>query len=623
MSSITPHYRTITQLLQNRSFSIDEYQREYKWDKKNVEELISDLQTKFSQDYQPGHLPKNASEYSDYFLGSIIVTRRADKSYLVDGQQRATSITLLLIYLYRQATARKLKVAPRIEPLIFSDNYGVLNFNLDISERLDVIQALFAGNDYNASGKNESVQNILDRYRDIESSELADELGDGFETFIYWLLTNVGLIEIATETDEHAYSIFETMNDRGKPLSPVDMMKAYLLGGIDDHDERTSANTTWKKTISELISWGSEPNAERDSVFVKAWLRSRYAESIRDGKAGATDKDWELIGTAFHRWIRDNSKRIGAGTSTENRKLILDEIPFFARSYTQILDAAKAYTPGWESVFYNAHNDFTWQPTVLLAALSPLDDSDTAAKKMNAVATYLDIWLMRRTVNYIRVGYSSVSYTMWGLCRDIRDKSLTELVDVLKQKLHAGDADFDGSQVRGRLGVTDLRMNQFSRRYIYHFLARITSYVDVESGKPDIFDKYVDRKVKNSFDIEHIWADKYGRYDDDFDSRTDFDNARNNIGGLLLLPADVNRSYQDRPFDQKAPHYAKQNLLAASLTSSAYTHQPQFAQFVQREGLGFRAYDQFGLAEQLERRKLVLELAKRVWDPERLEAFRA
>ncbi|WP_027504827.1 DUF262 domain-containing protein [Rhodococcus sp. UNC23MFCrub1.1] len=622
MSSITPHYRSVKQLLQARSFSIDEYQREYKWDKKNVEELISDLQTKFSLEYQDGHMPRNASTYSDYFLGSIIVTRRADKYFLVDGQQRATSLTLLLIYLYRQAKSRDLSVVTTIEPLIFSDIYGQRMFNLDIPERLDVITALFNGNDFNPAGKNESVHNILERYRDIEQSELADEMGAGLETFIYWLLNNVGLIEIATETDEHAYSIFETMNDRGKPLSPVDMMKAYLLGGIDEAADRTAANLAWKKTVSDLISWGSDPDPERDAVFVKAWLRARYAESIRDRKAAAVDKDWELIGTAFHRWLRDSAKRIGIGTANENRRLISDEIPFFARAYMQILHASKYYTSGLESIFYNAHNDFTWQPTVLLAALSPLDDETTVLKKLDAVATYIDIWLMRRTVNYIRVGYSSVSYSMWRLCSDIRNMSIDDLIDTLKQKLADDDVSFDGAKSRGRLGVTDLRLNQFSRRYIFHFLARVTSFVDVQSGRPDIFDRYTDRSTRNPFDIEHIWADKYRRYSSDFSSEADFDSARDNVGGLLLLPADVNRSYQDRPFDEKSPHYAKQNLLASSLTSAAYRHQPQFSQFMEREGLKFRPYDVFGRSEQLERRELMSQLAQRVWDPQRLERYR-
>ena len=90
VSSITPHYRTVTQLLQNRSFSIDEYQREYKWSQQNIEELVTDLQGKFDSAYRAGDSPKAASEYPDYFLGSIIVTKRAGKNFLVDGQQRVT-----------------------------------------------------------------------------------------------------------------------------------------------------------------------------------------------------------------------------------------------------------------------------------------------------------------------------------------------------------------------------------------------------------------------------------------------------------------------------------------------------------------------------------------------------
>nr|WP_287129757.1 hypothetical protein [Candidatus Cyanaurora vandensis] len=59
------------------------------------------------------------------------------------------------------------------------------------------------------------------------------------------------------------------------------------------------------------------------------------------------------------------------------------------------------------------------------------DDDETVRCKLAVTATYLDIWLMRRVVNYIRVGYSSTSYAMWVLFRDIRRKSLPELVEIL------------------------------------------------------------------------------------------------------------------------------------------------------------------------------------------------
>jgi uncharacterized protein with ParB-like and HNH nuclease domain len=622
MSSITPHYRTIRELLQSRSFAIDEYQREYKWERKNIEELISDLQAKFETSYQQGDEPRSASRYADYFLGSIIVTRRGEKSYLVDGQQRVTSLTLLLIYLYRAAKDRGLNVTATIEPLIFSDNYGEQQFNLDIAERLPALRALFSGAVYNADGKDESIQNIVARYQDIESLDLAGELGGGLATFIYWLIGNVGLIEISTDTDAHAYSIFETMNDRGKPLSPVDMLKAYLLAPIEDDQERADANRIWKKTVLDLISWEPDPDAERDGTFVKAWLRAKYAETIRDRKAGASDKDWELIGTIFHRWLRDNSVRVDAGDDKQNRRLMTEEFPFFARMYQKILDASATYTPGLESVFYNAHNDFTWQATVLLAPLTVDDDDEIARRKLAATAAYLDIWLMRRVVNYIRVGYSSVSYAMWALCRDIRDRPLPELIDVLEQKLAEDDVSFEGSPSRGRHGVSQLGLNQFSRRYIYHLLARLTSFTEVGSGKPDLFDKYVDRSARNPCDIEHVWADDYDRYAGEFSTPQEFSDWRDRIGGLLLLPADVNRSYQAKPFEDKVPHYAKQNLYAASLSAVTYEHQPQFQSFITTQGLPFRPYQHFGKAEQEERTALVLSLVNKIWSPGRLDEYR-
>lgn len=435
-----------------------------------------------------------------------------------------TSLTLLLIYLYREAQAQALGVTSTVEPLIVSNDFGERKFNLDITERVPVLRALFSGDQYDATGKDESIQTIVSRFDDIQTMDIAEELGDGLEVFIYWLINKVGLIEISTETDAHAYAIFETMNDRGKPLSPVDMLKAYLLGAVDDAEARADANRIWKKTVFDLISWEPSPDAERDASFVKAWLRAQFAETIRERRAGASDKDWELIGSAFHRWVRDNASRMGVGDSSSNLTLMTSELPFFARAYRRILEASRECVPGLEPVFYNAHNDFTWQSTVLLAPLVVGDDDETVRRKLAATATYLDIWVMRRTVNYIRVGYSSVSYAMWLLCRDIRGKSLDELVTILSDKLEqdATEVSLEGSDSRGRKGIADLRLNQFSKRYIYHLLARLTAYTEVESGRPDPFADLVDRGRRNPWDIEHIWADTYDRYADECPTTQDF-----------------------------------------------------------------------------------------------------
>lgn len=619
MSHPNPHYRTIAQLLEKRSFSIDEYQREYKWEQKQIEELINDLRQKFVGSYRPEDATTEISKYTDYFLGPIIVT---EKNALVDGQQRITSLTLLLIYLYRGAKNQGMGVADTMLPLIYADINGVKMFNLNVPERLSIVEALFNDIEFPLANQPESIQNIDARYRDIEASDLVNELGAGLPHFIYWLMNRVGVIEIVTSTESDAYSIFETMNDRGKPLNPVDMLKAILLAPIPDEFRRKEANRVWKQTIQKLISSGSEVDTDRDSTAIKAWLRAQYANDIRERKAEATDKDWELIGSPFHRWVRNNTKRLGWGTETGNLAVIQTEFPFFANAYLEIQQASSTYTRGLEAVFYNAHNEFTWQSTVLLAPLSKLDSQETIRRKLAAAAIYLDIWLMRRVVNYIRVGYSSANYAMYLLCKDIRNKPLPELVDILKTKLanDNNEVSFEGSVSRDRRGLDDLRINSFSRRYIYHLLARLTAYVEIQSGIPsDPFPGLVDRTVKNPFDIEHISPDDFSRYRGLFANSTDFQNWRNHVAGLLLLPADVNRSLKAKSFDEKAPHYAKQNFYAGSLTESVYLHQPQFLAFRDRYHLPFEHFDSFGIAEQAKRLELIHDLVNLVWSPDRLD----
>ena len=72
--------KTVRELLANRKYSIDYYQREYKWQTKQVAELIDDLSAKFLESYEPGHERAAVAAYGHYFVGSIIVS---DK----DGRQ--------------------------------------------------------------------------------------------------------------------------------------------------------------------------------------------------------------------------------------------------------------------------------------------------------------------------------------------------------------------------------------------------------------------------------------------------------------------------------------------------------------------------------------------------------
>src|SRR5207302_8668420 len=133
----------------------------------------------------------------------------------------------------------------------------------------------------------ESVQNLYQRYRDIEAVFPEELRGDSLLHFIDWLLRNVHLVEITAYSDDDAYTIFETMNDRGLSLSPTDMLKGYLLANIDSASDKARADKIWKNRMLELSEFGKEEGAD----FFKAWLRGKYAETIRERKKGAKNKD--------------------------------------------------------------------------------------------------------------------------------------------------------------------------------------------------------------------------------------------------------------------------------------------------------------------------------------------
>ena len=256
---------------------------------------------------------------------------------------------------------------------------------------------------------------------------------------------------------------------------------------------------------------------------------------------------------------------------------------------------------------------------MLLAPLTPNDNDETVRRKIEVTAAYIDIWIMRRVTNFIRIGYSSVYYSMYLLSRDIRRKPLGSLVKTLSQKLKSDDVTFEGMEAKGRKGIESFALNQWSRRYMLHLLARLSAFTEIGSGRADLFAEYVSRNRKNPFDIEHIWADNYDPHKKEFATEEEFADCRNNVGSLLLLPADVNRSLQDKSFHMKKKKYASENIFAASLDENAYVNQPKFKGFFKNNQLPFKPYESFGIEEQEERRKLVKALAGVVWSPDRLQ----
>ena len=187
------------------------------------------------------------------------------------------------------------------------------------------------------------------------------------------------------------------MNDRGLSLTPADMLKGYLLANITDTSQRNSANEVWRGRIQILKNIGKDADADA----IKAWLRSQYAKTIRERKKGAKSRDFELIGTEFHRWVRDNKNRLCLNLSGDFVGFIEENFEFYAQWYHELRKAADSLTSDLECVYYNAQNNFRLQYPLLLASLCVGEKESESLRKIQIVSRFLDILLHRRIWNSI------------------------------------------------------------------------------------------------------------------------------------------------------------------------------------------------------------------------------
>ena len=163
-SNILARDYPLAEILGNKKYTVDYFQREYKWERINIEQMISDLVNAFMESYQVGHKTKDVENYGTYYMGSIVLSEKGGGASIIDGQQRITSLTLLLIYLYH---ATNKTMSEQLSNMIYSDSYGEKSFNIQVEERESCLKALYETGEYTVKDTDdESTRNMAERYQD-------------------------------------------------------------------------------------------------------------------------------------------------------------------------------------------------------------------------------------------------------------------------------------------------------------------------------------------------------------------------------------------------------------------------------------------------------------------------
>lgn len=294
MSKLNIDQQTIYALFSDRktNFLIPDYQRPYAWGESECQTLWDDLRLfAFPND----DCNKFDSDRDEYFLGPIVMFKNDGRMEIIDGQQRLTTLMLLLRAFYerygKMQDEKSIKTSKFIEQCIWkTDEYGdsdktVLKINSEVAtekekdEFLNILKtgAATKGDDSNYANNYRFFQDKIDQFQKDYSSY--------FTLFPLRIMNNCILLPIEAESQDTALRIFSTLNDRGKPLSDSDIFKAQFYKFYGQKGEKDSFITKWKdlEVLCESI-FHPQSGTPMDEIFT----RYMYFERAKQGNTSTT-----------------------------------------------------------------------------------------------------------------------------------------------------------------------------------------------------------------------------------------------------------------------------------------------------------------------------------------------
>lgn len=287
LTTIEP--KSIEELLRNAKdniFVIPEYQRPYAWTDEQAKTLFDDI-LNFTDENQN-------NETKTYFLGSIVSYENENREQeIIDGQQRLTSILLLLRAIYTKlkstspSTEYDENFIKRIEPLIWKQdkltgktNYSkaLLTSRVITTEREDILKNILEtgivkiGNEDNYSKNYLLFQKLFDNLA-LDSPFIV-------YYFILSLLEKTILLPIKADNQETALTIFSTLNDRGLPLSDADIFKAKIYNNLKDGEK--------EKFIEEWKNLAEDSSYVGESIQQLFYYYMFYLRALENDKISTT-----------------------------------------------------------------------------------------------------------------------------------------------------------------------------------------------------------------------------------------------------------------------------------------------------------------------------------------------
>lgn len=303
MSKLNVDQKTIKDLLQDKraDFLIPDYQRPYAWGEKECQTLWDDIFAFAIPD--DGKIKFDSN--SEYFLGPIVTfVNENEKKEVIDGQQRLTTIMLLLRAFYAKFSHMQdqdsISTKKKIEQCLWkTDEFGNPNMtNLKIDSQVasdndkEEFMTILRTGMVLPTQKSKYAQNYTFFQKCIQS--FLDKFPSYFAYLPTRIMNNCILLPIEAESQDTALRIFSTLNDRGKPLSDADIFKAQFYKFYSCFGEKDKFIERWK-VLEELCEKIFHPitGTPMDELFTRYMYYVRAKKGIKSSTTEALRKFYE------------------------------------------------------------------------------------------------------------------------------------------------------------------------------------------------------------------------------------------------------------------------------------------------------------------------------------------
>lgn len=538
MAAIESRDVSVKELFQ-KFYIVPRYQREYVWEKNQVVQLLGDIRSEQLE-----------GEHSEYFIGSVVVCpsqteKGADD--LIDGQQRVTTLFIILCAIRDRLSALGEENLEGIKKSIVdvdTDQYGNdchrARLEPQYKDAEGAFDDLIEGRKISRKDTR-SIKNIAVSYNVVKeflSNDLEDSVVE-IKKFFGYLMANVKLIKIYTDSFGRALKIFETINDRGVGLNAMDLLKNLLFMNADK-EKFEHLQECWKFIVDELYKINEKPLRFLRYFIFSTWGVPRLAKD------------------ELYEWLIKNDKKIGLRDNpvgfTERLKEALKAYAFFMKKKDS--RGEQNYILENISFLYRKHTSARQYLVLLLAGRSL--PSEIFSALCRDIESFLFVCILVKE----EIRTFEALFAKWSLLlsrvRTMEDYKVFSRETFQAQKKKHASKFYDMFKA-----IDDRSLPKYQFDYV---LGKLTQAVDRDAyGSDHPLSYYCNAK---EIHLEHILPQKSASdVYKEFGMGADDPSLIWSIGNLALVEKSINMSLGNKVFSYKKRIYPKSRYLLTRIIS--------------------------------------------------------